>query len=212
MRHFIIILLFYFLTNSLLGQTPHLFGENNVKVKKIISKVTVDKNFIDTFSFIKQWSYPDYTFKDDSGHFEIDENRKIIAEDTAHLYFTANCTTNVQGGYDIRYCYAKKKKNEIVLTFSDGLPAYASQFYVHIDTSNFWCDAETIYPVIASGQKKSCRITKQKLTVDKSKYSKGDMIKGVIEMEFIETVAVPKKGVQKRNLFLKGYFKTPLTE
>jgi hypothetical protein len=194
------------------GQTPHLFGANNVKVKQKISKITVDKNFIDTFSFSKQWAYPDYTFKDDSGHFEIDEDREITAEDTAHLYFTANCTTNVQGGYDIRYCFAKKKKNEIVLTFSDGLPAYASQFYVHIDTSTFWCDAETIYPVIAIGQKKFCRIIKQKITVDKSKYSKGDTIKGFIEIDFIETVSVPKKGVQKRNLFLKGYFKTPLTE
>ncbi len=209
MRHFITISFFCFLTNSLFGQTKHLFGANNVSVKQIISKVTVDKNLKGNFSFTKNWDYPEGVFKDDStGEFTTDGSLL----DTTHLFFTANCSTNVQGGYDIRYCYATKVKNKIRLTFADGLPAYASEFYVYIDTSSFWCDVETIYPAITKGQKKSCTIAKQKLTLDKSKYSKGDTIKGFIEMEFIETVSVPNKAVQKRNLFLKGYFKTPLTE
>ena len=209
MRHIITISFLGFLTNSLFGQTKHLFGANNVSVKRLISKVTVDKNLKGNFSFTKKWDYPEGVFKNDStGEFTTDGSPL----DTTHLFFTANCSTNVQGGYDIMYCYATKAKNKITLTFADGLPAYASEFYVHIDTSRFWCDVETIYPAITKGQKKSCTIVKQKLTLDKSKYLKGDTIKGFIEMEFIETVSVPNKAVQKRNLFLKGYFKTPLTE
>jgi hypothetical protein len=129
---------------------------------------------------------------------------------TTHLFFTASCSTNVQGGYNIRYCYAKKNKSKITLIFSDGLPAYASEFYVHLDSANFSCDVETIYPVIAVGQRKYCTITRQNLVVDKLKYTKGDTLKGFREMEFIETVIVPNKNPKKRYLFLKGYFKTTI--
>lgn len=148
------------LTSTLFGQKRYLVGANNISVKQIISKFSVYKKFLDTFSFAKQWDYPEGVFKDDStGEFTTDGSPL----DTTHLYFTAKCLSNVQGGYDIRYCYATKNKNKITLTFADGLPAYASEFYIHIDTSSFWCDAETIYPVIAGGQKKSCKITNQKL-------------------------------------------------
>lgn len=209
MRQFINILFFCSLTKSLLGQTKHLFGANNVQVRQIVSKITVDKNLKGEFSFTKKWDYPEGVFKDDStGEFTTDGGPL----ETTYLFYTANCSTNVQGGYNIRYCYATKANNKIILTFVDGLPAYASEFFVHIDTSSFWCAAETIYPAIAKGQKKYCTIIKQKLIVDKPKYSKGDSIKGFIEMEFIETVAVPNKEVQNRNYFLKGYFKTPITE
>ena len=204
---YILTLFLLFCLTTLFGQKRHLFGANNVSVKQIVSKITVDKNLKGNFSFTKKWDYPEGVFKDDStGEFSTDGSPL----DTTHLFYTANCSTNVQGGYDIRYCYATKDKNKITLTFADGLPAYASEFYVHIDTANFWCDAETIYPAIVRGQKKSCTIVKQKLSVDKPKYSKGDIIKGFIEMEFVETIAVLNKPVQKRNYFLKGYFKTPL--
>ena len=207
MRHLTTIIFTLLLTQTLFGQKRYLVGANNVAVKQIVSKVTVDKSLKGNFSFSKKWDYPEGVFKDDStGEFTTDGSPL----DTTHLFYTANCSTNVQGGYDIRYCYAKKDKNKITLTFADGLPAYASEFYVYIDTTNFWCDAETIYPVFIKGQKKSCTIIKQKLTVDKPKYSKGDKIKGFIEMDFIETVSVPKKAVQKRKYLFKGYFKTTL--
>ncbi|MES2847854.1 MAG: hypothetical protein V4685_02275 [Bacteroidota bacterium] len=172
--------------------------------------IIVDKNFRDTFSFIKEWEYPDYTFKNDDGNFQIDEDRAIKAEDTTHLFFTARCTTNVQGGYDIRYCYAEKNDTLLKLTFKDGLPAYASEFYVYIDTGIFWCDAETIYPVVLPRQKKYCTTLKQKLILDKPVYSKGDIIKGYISMEFEETINSLKTGEKKHKFFFNGYFKTTI--
>jgi hypothetical protein len=212
MRAYLIILLLTVCTTFLYGQEKFLVGANNVKTKKIISKITIDNNFIDTFSFINQWDYPAYTIKNDRGHFSIDEDREMTPQDTAHLYFTAKCKTNVQGGYDVRYSYAKIDKGELVLTFVDGAPAYNSEFYVHINDTNFWCDVETVYPLTYSNEKKSCTITKQALIIDRANYSLGDTIKGFIEIEFIETVTVPKKGTQKSKLFLKGYFKTPIIE
>jgi hypothetical protein len=207
MRHLITILVFLTLSINLLGQQKRLSGANNVSVKQIVSKITVDKNFIDTFTFIKQWDYPSGIFKDESsGEFSTDGTPL----DTTHLFFTANCITNVQGGYNIRYCYASKNKSKITLTFSDGLPAYASEFYVYMDKANFSCDVETIYPEIIQGQKKYCKIIKQNLILDKSKYLKGETIKGFIEIEFTETVVMANKNPQKRNLFLRGNFKTKI--
>jgi hypothetical protein len=208
MRQILTLFLLFYLT-SLFGQKKHLLGANNDSVKQIVSKVTVDKNLKGKFSFTKKWDYPEGVFKDDSTG-ELITDGSIL--DTTHLFYTADCSTNVQGGYKIRYCYATIDKNNIMLTFADGLPAYASQFYVHIDTSSFWCDAETIYPIFIKGQKKYCTIVKQKLKVDKPKYAKGDIIKGFIEMEFIETILIPNKSVQKRKFYLKGYFKTPLNQ
>jgi hypothetical protein len=54
------------------------------------------------FSFEKEWAYPWYIIKDDKGMFAKVLAGKITKEDTAHSYFTANCKTNVQGGYSLR--------------------------------------------------------------------------------------------------------------
>ncbi len=94
------------------------------------SKVSVDRQMKDTFSFAKQWDYSWEVFKDDStGEFTRNDDQSLTPADTAHLFYTANCFTNIQGGYDIRYCFADHNKGIITLTFSDGLPAYASEFY-----------------------------------------------------------------------------------
>jgi hypothetical protein len=193
----------------LFGQKIQLVGANNVFIKQVVSKITVNKHLKGDFSFTKKWDYPEGIFKEDStGEFGTDGSPL----DTTHLFYTANCSTNLQGGYKIRYCYAKKFDHKITLTFADGLPAYASKFYVHIDSSDFWCEAETIYPMFVKGQKKYCTTIKQKLIIDKSTYSKGDSIKGYIEMEFIETVELPSSRVHKNRYFLKGNFKTPVTD
>ena len=85
--------------------------------------------------------------------------------DTTHLFFTANCSTNVQGGYEIRYCFADRIKDNIVLTFSDGLPAYASEYYSYITADSFYFRPRTIYPLKSHGEKISYQVTKQQLTL-----------------------------------------------
>ncbi|MBL0183928.1 MAG: hypothetical protein IPP96_17225 [Chitinophagaceae bacterium] len=129
-----------------------------------------------------------------------------------HIYsIRARCTTNVQGGYELRYCNAKKESGRIKLTFVDGYPAYASEFYVYIDSSTFSCNVETVYPVADLGQKKYNTITSQKLTIDKENYKPGDIIKGYIKMTFVETVILSNKETYRTKLFFKGYFKTQLS-
>src|SRR6186997_1295524 len=102
------------------------------------SKFSVNTKMKDSFSFSKKWDYSWEVFKDDStGTFTKNSDEPFQPGDTAHLFYTANCSTNVQGGYDIRYCDAEKHRNTITLTFADGLPAYGSQFYIYIESDSF---------------------------------------------------------------------------
>jgi hypothetical protein len=191
----------YKLIYLLLASVQLSFGQTKY------SRARIDEEFKDTFSFVDEWDYPAGVYKDEStGEFSTLGDPL----DTTHLFFTANCVTNVQGGYQVRYCFANKNKDNIVLTISDGLPAYASKYYVYIKGDTFYFQPKTIYPVIYPGEKISYEVTKQKLTLNKSSYKAGDTIICFIDAEFIETVSLPKKGSQSHRYYLKGFIKTPL--
>jgi hypothetical protein len=202
----------------LIGVKPFLFfltlitvGGLNSLAQVKYSKLSVDRQMKDTFSFANKWDYSWEVFKDDStGEFTRNDNQSLTPADTAHLFYTANCLTNVQGGYGIRYCFADQRKDIITLTFSDGLPAYASVFYFYIKGDSFYFKPKTTYPMYISGQKISYQVTKQKLTLNKNNYKIGDKIIGSVDAEFIETVSVPKKGTKEQKFYLRGYIRTPL--
>jgi hypothetical protein len=187
-----------------------IVGQDSIAQNKK-SRISVDIRMKNTFSFTNKWDYSWEVFKDDStGEFTKNSSEPLTPNDTTHLFYTANCLTNVQGGYDIRYCFAEKVKDTVTLVFSDGLPAYASEFYFYIKADSFYFKPKTIYPIYISGQKIFYQVTKQKLTLNKSNYKIGDTIIGHVEAEFIETVSVPKKGTQKHKFYLRGYIRTPL--
>jgi len=173
------------------------------------SLITIDKNFRDTFTFHKQWAYEWSVIKEDDGSFSKAFDGKVKAADTAHLFYTANCSTNVQGGYHIRYSYAEKINDELVLTFEDGLPAYASVFWIHIKNDSFYFKPKTIYPQPTRG-KLSYHIDSQKLVLNKNQFSRGELVKGYIDIQFTEVTSSPGNESRERKYFLRGYFRTPL--
>jgi len=175
------------------------------------SKLSVDRQMKDTFSFAKQWDYSWEVFKDEStGEFKRNDDQSLSPADTAHLFYTANCFTNVQGGYNIRYCFADQSKGIITLTFSDGIPAYTSEFYFHIKSDSFYFKPKITFPMRITGQKVSYQVTKQKLTLNKYNYKIREKIIGYVDAEFIETVSVPMKGTKQHKYFLRGYIRTTL--
>lgn len=186
-----------------------IVGQNSFAQNKY-SKLSVDRQMKDTFSFANQWDYDWDIFKDDDGKFSAADGRKIKGKDTTHFYFTTNSVTNIQGGYTIRYCFAKKINDTIALIFSDGLPAYASEFYIYICGDSFYFKPKTIYPSYIRGQKISYQVTKQSLTLNKGSYKVGDIIMGYVDIEFIETVSLLNKEIQAQTFYLRGYVKTPL--
>jgi hypothetical protein len=175
------------------------------------SKITFDRNMKDTFSFVSLWDYSPDIIKDDStGQLSRDDDKPIQSADTAHLYFTANCETNVMGGYNIRYCFATKNKETITLKFSDLQGPYASEFYAYIKGDSFYFRPVTIYPIVNFKERTSYRVTRQKLTLNKSSFITTNTVIGYIDTEFIETVSVPKKGTQSHRLYFRGFIKTSL--
>lgn len=126
-------------------------------------------------------------------------------EDTVHLYYTADCTTNVQGPYKIRYCYAEKNKEEIALIFSDGLPAYASTFTVKVKDGRFSFQPNLIYPSPEPVAKKY-EIVKQELILSKSTYAPGEKAKGYVSIEF----KMKGNNATEDIYYLKGFFNTPV--
>ena len=94
--------------------------------------IVFQKEPLGQFSFLKSWAYAWDVVKHDDGKFEKVDADTLVAADTAHLYYTANCKTNVQGGYHIRYCNALKTKEKVSLIFADGMPGYANEFDVTI--------------------------------------------------------------------------------
>lgn len=175
------------------------------------TKIAVDRQMKDTFSFTNLWAYYWMVMKDDNGRFTKTDGEPLTASDTAHLYYTANCVTNIQGGYSIRYCEAQKNKNGIRLVFTDGLPAYGSEFYCYLHRDSFYFKPSVSYPMFIPGERIEYAVTKQKLTIQKLVYALGDTLVGYINVEFVETASAPGHKAQKTKLYLKGYIKTPVT-
>jgi len=172
------------------------------------AQVTIGQEPNRVFSFTKNWAYPWNVVRDDNGNFSKTEDGEITSKDTVHLYFTANCKTNVQGSYSIRYCYATKKAGNIKLNFSDGLPAYASKFDVNIEKDRFSFSPSLIYPEMVIGEKRSCRVTKNKLILYQKNYIISKEVSGYVDAEFIETTSVAGKKPESHKYYFRGYFKT----
>ena len=134
--------------------------------------------------------------------------RFFLAGDTAHLYFTANCKTNVQGGYNVRYCYAIKKGVEINLDFSDGLPAYGSSFTIQVKNRKFCFNPNIVYPELNLNEKTTHKVTKSKLVLYQKSYKASKIISGYVDAEFVETTLIPGHEPASHNYYFKGYFKT----
>jgi hypothetical protein len=175
------------------------------------SKFTVDDSMKDTFAFTRQWAYSWTILKDDNGLYSA-TGEKITPADTVHLFFTAQCESGVQGGYRVRYCYSSKKGNAIKLNFSDGAPAYASEYYVYIRGDSFYFKPSLNYPFSTKGEKMVYPIEKQQLTLNKKRYNLGDTIIGYIDCQFVEVWTVPGGKTRRTKLYFKGYFCTPFKQ
>jgi hypothetical protein len=163
-------------------------------------------------SFTKHWAYPYYVIRHNDGSFENTEGGGIKAADTAHLYFTANCTTNVQGGYTVRYSAASKKEGNIILNFADGLPAYGSEYNVIISNKGFYFKPEIVYEEKIKGEKINYVVTKQKLTLYQKDVFTAKAISGYVDAEFMETTTPEKGKPVIRKYYFRGYFKTAVNK
>lgn len=143
-------------------------------------------------NFSKHWAYPWYVIKHPNGKFENTLGGNIKKADTAHLYFTANCQTNVMGGYKLRYCFANRNADGIRLKFADCSPGYENEFTVYIAKNTHSFEPKLIYPVLAPENDKTYQVIKSSLRLDGQNDGKAGKLNGYIDTEFTETAAAPK--------------------
>jgi hypothetical protein len=182
-------------------------AEQGLAQQSSYSAITFAKEPKNIFSFTNKWDYPEGIIKHDDGKFEKTEGGKIEAVDTVHQYFTANCKTNVQGGYEIRYCYAQRKGETINVDFSDGLPAYASSFHLIIKRNQFSFYPEIIYPELNMSKNVVYKTTGSHLELFNRPYGDSKIESGYINITFEEIVPGKNKPTK---FYLKGYFKTAI--
>jgi hypothetical protein len=175
-----------------------------------LTPITYAKGSGDAFTFTKKWAYPWYIQKDDKGKFIKAEDGEITKKDTAHLYYTANCKTNVQGGYQIRYCRASNKGNAIKLNFADGLPGYGSEFNIYLSKGKFYFEPVIVYPAFTRGEKITHKVTSSRLTLYQPATNAVKVISGFVDVEFIETSTGTKFGTTNHKYYFRGYFKSPV--
>jgi hypothetical protein len=161
------------------------------------------------FQFLDSWAYAWDVIKHDNGKFEKIDADSVTSADTVHLHYTANCKTNVQGGYNIHYCYALKGKKEISLVFADGMPAYASEFDVSIVGNTYSVKPKIIYPGPEPADKLVYSVTYSKLILFQKVPAASKSISGYIDMRFTEGNPTARSSKQHQ-YYLRGYFKTTL--
>jgi hypothetical protein len=180
--------------------------------KNPFSKIVFDSLLIDSFTFHKNWDYPEGIYKDEvTGKFDSNYGDKITKKDTAHLFYTASCTTSVQGGYDLHYAYAYYTVDSFLLIrIEDGLPAYASHYDIIIKGDSFYCKPKTIYPMRVEGEKIYYKIIQQELKFKKAIRLQSKNNLAIFNIQFEEITKIPNKPKHINMHFLRGIIRTPI--
>ena len=160
----------------------------NLQSQVNFSRIDYDLKFDDPFFKEQKWTYPWFTFKNEKGEFEtaLADSLGNPYYDTTHIPLNANCHTNY--GYDhvVGFCKAKMKGDTLLIFLNDFSASTNDNYFIYCYRGKFTAKFSTtfIFPVDESAV--TWTIGKQKLILNSTKMEKGQMIKGFINLEFIE--------------------------
>jgi hypothetical protein len=165
------------------------------------SRVDYDPKLTHPFFTSNKWSYSDYDLQKAQG----DEKFK-----PPRLKHTAECLSNsFRDEHEVRFCEARLiDTNMIDLFINDSSPAFDDYLLLRVRngmfTSQFWTYYRDRHTGVLTWTTK-----RQKLTLDKKSYQKGDMIKGKIYVEISDELNDPKyPNRPPRPIRVEGVFKT----
>lgn len=166
------------------------------------SQVNYDPQLSDPFFESEKWKCPNDQWK---------------CEEKDRLKVTARCFTSFQYDHFIHLCDAKLvDANTIELFIHDRDPATNDNLRIIIRDGVFRSQYWTKY-LLGTGTRLPAGVrwttTRQKLTLDKKVYRKGDLIKGKIDFECAEELAylwLPFLSESTRTITINGVFKTIL--
>jgi hypothetical protein len=179
------------------------------------SKVRYDPKLTDPFFKSNEWSYAHCIIPLPDGRFE-DQSTGRIVSNPPRLKHTAKCFTTDRaiGRVEdlLNFCKARLVDvNMIDLLIHEDNQLYDDALRVQIRNGMFASQFESLYkaphgPLIWTTKR-------QRLTLDKTVYRKGDVIKGRIDFECVEEEIADLNGVKKwrtnpGTIKVKGIFKT----
>jgi hypothetical protein len=149
------------------------------------------------------------------GHFESlrSEDERPV-KNPPRLKHTAKClSTSFGEEHLVTFCEARLlEANMIDLLIHDNNPSFTDALRVQIRNGMFTCQYWTRYRAVRRHEALIWTTTRQKLTLDKKVYRKGDVIQGRIEFECEEEETFPeyvkKWGRHPVPITVNGVFKT----
>jgi hypothetical protein len=177
------------------------------------SKVDYDPKLTDPFFESNEWSYPWWIIKHRDGQFESTRSEdESSVKDPPRVKHTAKCfSTSFGTVHLIKFCEARLlDANAIDLLIHEKNPAFRDALRVQVRNGMFTCQYWTFY---AAGPTDLIWTTKrQKLTLDRKMYRRGDVIKGKIDFECVQEITDPehveKYGKGTTTISVSGVFKT----
>lgn len=149
------------------------------------SRVDYNPKLTDPFFESNDWSYR-------SGGKVHATGRTPEGEDSPRPKYTAMCFSNSLGGMEhlVEFCDAGLLGvNMIDLFIQHTCPGYADRLRVRIRNGMFTCQYWTLFIRLARTRPAAIWTTKrQKLTLDKKVYRKGDVVKGRIDFECVQEI------------------------
>ncbi|MEW6141397.1 MAG: hypothetical protein AB1733_24505 [Thermodesulfobacteriota bacterium] len=155
------------------------------------SRVDCDPKLTDPFFEADEWSYPYWITEHPDGHFTSHRfGDKNPVEDPPRLKHTAKCFSNSFGvKHPVNFCEARLLDGHMIdLLLHKDTPAFRDSLLVRIRNGKFACQ----YWILDNVGAFKCTTTRQKLTLDKRSYRKGDVIKGRIDFECLYHLIDPK--------------------
>jgi hypothetical protein len=179
---------------------------------QIKSRVTYDPQLYDPFFASNEWSYPWWVIKDADGHIENTMGGTTDEQELPRLKHTAKCFTAHQGKHEIKFCEARRlKDNTIELFVHDMSPSTNDNLKILVQDGLFSCQYWTSYVADRGDEGLIWTTKRQRLILDKKVYTIGDIIQGKIEFECLQEVTNPKHGGSyPKNIIIEGVLRTTI--
>jgi hypothetical protein len=173
-----------------------------------INTVTYNPLLSDTFFLTENWSYPEFTTKNDDGKFSFSMQG---FNDTSHLYHTANIMVisdslneneeyykTISPGYQlIQFGKAHKVGKTIFLKFEQYTPSSHDDLTIKIKNGYFFSSYERGFPAIGN---KYYDFDKESLVLQKETNLVGDTLRGYLDFKIYKPKYLHLKGAFKMKI------------
>ncbi|MFZ5868362.1 MAG: hypothetical protein ACOYXY_20930 [Thermodesulfobacteriota bacterium] len=166
-----------------------------------------ERKLTDTWFDSDAWGYP-YERQVAAG------GKTSEGEDPSLLKHTANCrSTSLGTEHPVEFCEARLvDRNTIDFLFHHDCPGFNDKLRVQVKSGMFTCQYWTFYKGPMERADFIWTTNRQKLTLDKQVFRKGDVIKGRIDFECLQEATHPKFlekwGKWPKTIKVYGVFKT----